>query len=125
MPDMDVLVWNSDSDGDAQPREAHLYEILSPSHFTLVLVSAENTTDLPLTWEEQISPWQEILRTQRIASALTQKEAKVQFDSFFGSGQSLLLVRPDSYLGFVGGQDVPTLIKWLNQWFPATTNLIN
>ena len=122
LPDMDVLVWNSDSSGDAQPREARLYEILDPSYFTLLLVSAENTTNLPLTWKEQLSPWQKILKTQRIASALTPKEATVQFDSFFGSGQSLLLVRPDSYLGFVGGQDVSALIKWLNQWFPPTAN---
>lgn len=122
LPDMDVLVWNSDSSGDAKPRAARLYEILDPSHFTLLLVNVENTTNLLLTWEEQLSPWQKILKTQRLASALTPKEATVQFDSFFGSGQSLLLVRPDSYLGFVGGQDVSALIKWLNQWFPPPAN---
>lgn len=123
VPDLEVSVWNSDSSGNAQPREAHLYEILDPSHFTLLLVGDRNTPDLPPIWEEQLSPWQQILSTKRITSIPTQGEAKVQFHSCFGSDRSLVLVRPDSYVGFVGDQDaLPALIKWLNQWFSSTAN---
>jgi hypothetical protein len=123
VPDMDVLVWNLDSSGDTQPRKAHLYEILDPSRFTLLIAGGESTTDLPPTWEEQLSPWHGFLKIQRIASALTQPEAKVQFDRSFGRGQSLVLVRPDSYLGFVGNQDaLPALTEWLSRWFPPAAN---
>lgn len=123
VPDMDVLVWNLDSSGDAQPRKARLYEILDPSRFTLLVAGSESTMDLPPTWEEQLSPWHGFLKIQRIAPVPTQGEAMVQFDSSFGSSQSFALVRPDSYLGFVGDQNaLPALAKWLSRWFPQTAN---
>ncbi|MDF5733501.1 MAG: FAD-dependent monooxygenase [Rhizonema sp. PD38] len=123
VPDMDVLAWNLDSSGDTQPRKARLYEILNPSCFTLLVAGGESTTDLPATWKEQISPWHGFLKLQRIAPTLTQAETKMQFDSAFGSSRSLFLVRPDSYLGFVGNQNaIPALIEWLGRWFPPTAN---
>lgn len=123
VPDRDVLVWNLDSAGDTQPRKAHLYEILDPSRFTLLVAGGESTSDLPPTWKEQLSPWDGFLKLQRIAPAPNQPEAKVQFDRSFGSGQSLVLVRPDSYLGFVGDQDaLPALKEWLSRWFAPAAN---
>ncbi len=126
MPDLDVLVWNRDTWGDAQHEESHLYEILDPSLCTLLITGGDMTTDLPLTWKEQFSPWYGVLKTHQIAPAPNQPAAKVRFDKSFGNGQSFLLVRPDSYLGFVGGQDaLPELIKWLKKWFPSAANQSN
>lgn len=123
VPDMDVLAWNLDSLGDTQQRIAHLYEILDPSRFTLLVAGGESTTDLPPSWKEQLSPWLGFLKLQRIAPAPNQPEAKIQFDRSFGSGQSLVLVRPDSYLGFIGDQNaLPALTEWLSRWFPAVAN---
>lgn len=123
VPDMDILAWNLDSLGDTLARKVRLYEILDPSCFTLLVASGESTMNLPATWKEQISPWLRFLKLQRIAPALTQPEVKVQFHSAFGRGQSFAVVRPDSYLGFVGDQDaLPALIKWLGRWFPPTVN---
>ena len=125
VPDLDVSVWDSDS-GNAQPREAHLYNLLDPSHFTLLLVGDRNKPDDLPPWEEQLSPWQRILSAKRITSIPTQGKAKVQFHSCFGSDRSFILVRPDSYVGFVGDRDaLPALIKWLNQWFSSTANRSN
>ena len=122
VPDMDVLVWNLDASSDTRSREAHLYEILDPSRFTLLVAGGESTTDLPPTWKEQLSPWHGLLKLQCIAPVPNQLEAKVQFDRAFGSAQSLVLVRPDSYLGFVGDRDVAALTEWLSRWFPPAAN---
>ncbi|MEH2412902.1 FAD-dependent monooxygenase [Nostoc sp.] len=123
MPDMDVLRWNLDSLSDTQPRKMRLYEIIDPSCFTLLVAGGESTTDLPATWKEQLGPWHGFLKLQRIAPASTQPEAKMQFDSAFGSSQSLFLVRPDSYLGFVGNQNaLPALTEWLGRWFSPTAS---
>lgn len=122
VPSMDVLVWNLDASSDTRSREAHLYEILDPSRFTLLVAGGESTTDLPPTWKEQLSPWHGLLKLQYIAPVPNQLEAKVQFDRAFGSAQSLVLVRPDSYLGFVGDRDVAVLTEWLSRWFPPAAN---
>lgn len=123
VPDLDVLVWSRDALGKVQPRESRLYEILDPSRFTLLVADGDSTTDIAPPRLEQFSPWQGFLKLQRIAPAPTQPEAKVQFDSSFGSGQSLLLVRPDSYLGFVGDWDaLPALTEWLSRWFSPAAN---
>ncbi len=123
LPDLDVLVLSRDALDDAQPHGSRLYKLLDPSRFTLLVTDSESTMNLPPTWENRFNPWQEFLKLQRIAPALTQPEAKVQFDSSFGRGQSLLLVRPDSYLGFVGDLDASSaLTAWLSRWFPPTAN---
>ncbi len=125
VPDLDVLVWSHDV-GDAQPSESHLYALLDPSFCTLLVTGSAMTSDFPLTEAEQLSPWDDILKMYRIAPDSNQPAAKVRFDSSFGNDRSLLLVRPDSYLGFVGGQDaLPELIKWLTKWFPAATDRFN
>ena len=122
LPDLDVLVWDSNVSEETQPREEQLYKLLDPSHFTLLLVGDPKTSALSPIWNEHLTRWQHILRTKRIAAAPTQPEAKVQFHQDFGSGQSFVLVRPDSYLGFVGNQDMPALTEWLNRWLPLATN---
>lgn len=119
VPDIDIRVWNFNASGEAQSRETLLYELLDPSDFTLFVAGGGGPTDFPQTWEEQFSPWHGILKMQSITAA-AQADAKVQFDRSFGNSQSLLLVRPDSYLGFVGAQDaVSELLGWLDRWFPG------
>ena len=84
-----------------------------PTGMTAAIVAGgESTTELPPTWKEQLSLWHGILNLQHIAPVPTQPEAKAQFDKSFGRGQSLVLVRPDAYLGFVGEQTaLPSLIE--------------
>ena len=42
-----------------------------------------------------------------------------RFYRAFGSGQSLMLVRPDAHVCFAGRQKaLPHLVTWLNTWFP-------
>jgi 2-polyprenyl-6-methoxyphenol hydroxylase-like FAD-dependent oxidoreductase len=124
VPDLDIVVWSRDA--LTQPRAAHLYEILDPSFCTLLVTSSDPTTDFSVTGSEQLRPWDGVLKMYRIAPAPSQSAAKVRCDRSFGNGQSFLLVRPDSYLGFVGGKNaLPELIKWLNQWFPAVANRSN
>lgn len=119
LADLDVLVPGSEPAGDSTDREAHLYELLDPSRFTLLatgLVTGEQTDS---SLEQHLEPWQRMVQMQYIAPVPTQGDAKAQFHSIFGGSRSLILVRPDSYAGFVGGQDDWLALKqWLCRWFP-------
>lgn len=114
VPDLDVLVVQADS----QPREASLHTLLDPTGLTLLVAGGE-PNPFPPVWQESLKPWQSLLTTQYIRSA--EPETNNAFSRSFGSGQSFLLVRPDSYLGFVSGENqLPALIDWLKRWFPPT-----
>ena len=44
---------------------------------------------------------------------------QLRFSRAFGGGQSLMLVRPDSHVGFAGlPKALPRLVTSLNTWFP-------
>ncbi|WP_324676301.1 FAD-dependent monooxygenase [Hymenobacter sp. GOD-10R] len=104
----------------AQSHEATLQVLLDPACFTLFVVGDESKAALPYDWVEQLRPWQDMLRIYHIAPASSSAEATAQFKQAFGGSQSLLLVRPDAYLGFVGGQhEFHSLLGWFQQWFPA------
>jgi 2-polyprenyl-6-methoxyphenol hydroxylase-like FAD-dependent oxidoreductase len=112
VPNLQVSFWEDDA-----LREAPLYDLLNPSCFTLLLVGDSNTT-FSSTKDEVVYPWQPMLKVKHITAA-TSKEAAFQFHDAFGSDRGLLLVRPDSYLGFVGGfDDSLALSEWLSRWFP-------
>ena len=106
LPDLDVLAWNA-----AAARSAtSLYGCLDPSRCTLLSVG-----DLP----PGAAAWPPFVQTRRVA-APADPEAAAAFTHAFGTGRGFWLVRPDAYLGFVGGpDDLPALFQWLGRWFPA------
>ncbi|WGV26844.1 hypothetical protein [Halotia branconii] len=115
LPNFEVSFWDA-------LREAPLYKLLDPSCFTLLLVGDRNTTAFASTRDEVVYPWQPMLKVKHITAA-TSKEASFQFHDAFGSDRGLFLVRPDSYVGFVGDQNaVPALTEWLSRWFPLAAN---
>jgi hypothetical protein len=67
--------------------------------------------------QSSLSPWKDLLETYNIAPAAN---ADQQFKSIFGSGPSLILVRPDGYAAFTGAANsLGSLAQYLKSWFPA------
>jgi hypothetical protein len=54
----------------------------------------------------------------RIAPASGRPEEFLRFTEAFGDKESVVVVRPDAYVGFTGRQHaVPDLARWLGKWF--------
>ena len=118
LPNLDVAFWENDA-----LHEAPLYDLLDPSRFTLLLVSNDpNTAAFSSAKDKAIYPWPPMLKVKQITAVTSKESAKEsasQFHDAFGSSRGLFLVRPDSYLGFVGDfDDLPALAEWLSRWLP-------
>ena len=120
VPDVNVALWSKGVSDMIQSCDTRLYELLDPSRFTLLVIGGERTSGFLSRWEEQLKSWIGVLTVQGIEPVHSQPEAKGLFEHFFGVKPSLLLVRPDSYLSFVGEQNaLPTLTQWFELWFNA------
>ena len=112
------LVAHTASSPNPQPKR--LLELLNPSRFTLLVhrgARAEPVGDLGL------EPWSSLLDRLDISPDPARLDA---FHELFGRDQGFYLVRPDAYLGFVGGShSAAALRSWLTHWFPAQTTPTN
>jgi len=103
-----------------KPSFGTLYELLNPSLFTLFVTRSESSTESSAPLEGQLLPWKSILQVFNITSY---SEDKGQFETCFGTKPGLFLARPDSYLGFMGGERSRlALVQWLNRWLPPVSN---
>lgn len=115
LPDIPVLA----SVFGGQPRQVQLRELVMPSRLTL-LCAAETLGAPQGCLVKQIAPWQAALRAYQIAPLPGQVEAQLAFRSCFGSGPSLVLVRPDFCVGFAARQQAAEhMFSWLSRWFPV------
>jgi hypothetical protein len=58
------------------------------------------------------------MQAYRIAPASGRPEEFLRFTEAFGGKESVVVVRPDAYVGFTGRQHaVPDLARWLGKWF--------
>ena len=99
----------------AGPGAVPLYALLDPSRLTLLHTGPH---PLPADWLAQLHPWQAQLGVQSVAPAA---EATVPFAEAFGSGEALVLVRPDAYAAVVARADAAgraTVLAWLQHWLP-------
>jgi 2-polyprenyl-6-methoxyphenol hydroxylase-like FAD-dependent oxidoreductase len=120
VPDMPVLASDLGAPAGSRPREMRLHELISRSKLTLLLADAASSAALP-GWPKQLRPWRELMRGHAVLPAGDPGE-QVRFFRALGDGQSLMLVRPDSYVCFAGRRKaLPHLLTWLNNWFPPVT----
>lgn len=100
------------------PGLGDLYGQLNPSLFTLLVTPGK--FEIP---RESLTPWEGLLQIHKIEPPRDAPEANPQFEQCFGNKAGLFLVRPDSYLGFVGsGSDFSALLDWLNRWLPPAAS---
>jgi len=118
VPDLRVLVSDLGAPAGSGPREVWLHELIGRFPLTLLLTAGAGSAAPPLTWPGPLGPWRELMAGHLIRPARGHEE-ELRFCSVFGEGQSLMLVRPDSYACFAGRlKALPRLLTWLSHWFP-------
>jgi len=120
VPEIRVLACDAEGRADARPREMWLHELLDPSHLTLLFTAATASAAPPAAWQGQIRAYPRKMRAYHISPSPGRQMEQFTFTQAFGGRHCLLLIRPDSYVGFAGKQNaIPKLAAWLSRWFPA------
>ena len=92
-----------------------LYQLLAPDRFTLLLIQGVNREAVA----DPVSPWEDLVRVVAVETP-TEPADRKPFAEAFGSKAALALIRPDSYVGFLGDETaVGPLVAYLQQWFPV------
>ena len=119
VPDMQVQLLDRDSTQPA--RSVRLWSLLDISRLTLLYVRPDEPGALHAEVQSKLGQWRELITSCWIAAPgeLTPAEHK-RFVAAFGPGALLVLVLPDSYIGFLAsGQRVDELHSYLRKWFTA------
>ncbi len=124
IPDLDLLVLNQPGTTRRAPRRARLFSLLNPSKFTLFYVNVDDATDLHGQVQSKLASWHSFIDGHQIAP-VEDETGKKHFVENLGKSPALVLVRPDSYAGFIGRDEhLPQLAAYLQKWLPqkAKTN---
>ncbi len=121
IPDMTVTAMGSGhAPGMAPPRSVRLFRLLDPSMVTLLFVNVADPAEFHRRIQEGLGEWPDFLRSQWIAP-VEESDEHAHFLDGFGSRPAIVLVRPDDYIGFLGGEScVPKLVAYLKKWFPVS-----
>jgi 2-polyprenyl-6-methoxyphenol hydroxylase-like FAD-dependent oxidoreductase len=111
----DVSVLSRMAHGDAW-QERSLFGLLDPSRFTLLVVHPERSDAGGVDWCTAVRPWP-VIRVVGIAPPWD-ADALARFHETFGRSAGVFLVRPDGYVGFVGGKHASAshLDAYCSQW---------
>ena len=117
VPDMRILTRDPGAPAGSPPRAMRLHELINPSRLNLLLADDTGPAETP-DGLEQLRPWRELMAVRLVAPVPDVGE-QLRFSRAFGSGQSLMLVRPDLHVCFADRpKTLPRLVSWLNTWFP-------
>jgi nicotinamidase-related amidase len=118
VPDMTLRVMNKAGSAEQAPREVCLFSLLDPSRFTLFYVNVDDPAELHAEIQAKLAAWRSFIDGYQIAPVESNAVENKHFTSVFGSSPGLVLMRPDSYVGFMGEADsVPHLAAYLQKWF--------
>jgi hypothetical protein len=95
-------------------QERSLFEVLDPGRFTLLVVHAADADGLD--WCGAVRPWP-VVRVVGIAPPSSSGDL-ARFTRTFGRTRSVVLVRPDGYVGFAGGEHATPadLARYCQRW---------
>jgi 2-polyprenyl-6-methoxyphenol hydroxylase-like FAD-dependent oxidoreductase len=112
MPDISLMVRNKPHSTEQDSRSARMFSLLDPSKFTLLY----SNVAVPPGVEANIAPWRSLIESYQISPLDASVEHK-HFTDKLGNSPSIILVRPDSYIGFIGDENsVPQLAEYLVKW---------
>ena len=104
-------VMQTSGAGAAEP--AKLQALIRTDVMTLLVVAGAESAALT----EKLGAWKDQLAMVQVVAA---EDSTDGFTDFFGSKPSLVLVRPDGYAAFVGGDDSASqFVDYLSTWFPT------
>jgi hypothetical protein len=114
----DLLVLRRVAHGDVW-QERPLFGLLDPVRWTLLVVHPKASAAAIEASCEAVRPWP-VIRVVGIASP-PDAAARARFHAIFGRSRGVLLVRPDGYVGFVGGEHASArhLDAYCRRWLIA------
>jgi hypothetical protein len=119
VPDISLMVRNKPQSAEQEPHSARMFSLLDPSKFTLLYVNVAVPGALHAGVEANLAPWRDLIESYQISPV----EASVEHEHFtdkLGNSPSIILVRPDSYIGFIGDENsVPQLTEYLAKWMTS------
>lgn len=107
--------------GPAEPPR-RVYELHAPDRFTLLLVGGDD----PEAWRVEVEatcvgPRDDLVRTLAVGPPADPDERQT-FLAALGDRPALVLIRPDSYVGFLGrGDEGADLADYLRRWLPVAS----
>jgi 2-polyprenyl-6-methoxyphenol hydroxylase-like FAD-dependent oxidoreductase len=116
MSDIPLMVRNKPHSVEQEPHSARMFSLLDPSKFTLLYINVAVPAALHAGVEANLAPWRDLIESYQISPVEADVEQK-HFTDKLGNSPSIILVRPDSYVGFIGDENsVPQLAKYLGKW---------
>jgi hypothetical protein len=107
-------VIGGDGEAERHPEPRRLFQLLSTVNFTLLFANLKNAEAMHRSVQSSLAPWKALLRVHSIMPASTERQ---RFQSLFGSGASMIMVRPDGYAAFTGSdRSMDSLVSYLSSW---------
>lgn len=98
-----------------QRHETRLADLLDPSRFTLLVISPGRASELHAQAMNSIEAWHDLIVVEQVEAAEGQEHRRYREN--FGTLPSLVLIRPDAYIGFRGGEhSVSHLANYCRAW---------
>ena len=114
LPDLAATVLGPDHPVAPQ----RLFELLAPERFTLLLTSGPDPAGWRVRVEAVVAPWADLIRVIPVGPT-DNPEDHHGFVAALGDRPVLVLVRPDSYVGFLGDESAAAgLVEYLRRWLP-------
>ncbi len=112
VPDFPLQVVRA---SDAKENQT-LFKLLNPSRFTLLFVGISDAPTLHVQISQKLALWHELIEGIQIEPPNGEEEHK-RFQDYLGSSPAMLLIRPDGYIGFQGGEhSVSELADYCRSW---------
>ena len=93
-----------------------LFNLLNPCQFTLFFVGISDAPTLHAQISEKLALWHDLIEGIQIEPPNSEQEHK-RFQDHLGSKPALLLIRPDGYIAFRGGDhSLSELIEYCSSW---------
>ena len=116
LPDLRVVVLNKEGSTDQQPETSSIFHLMDPSGLTLFYSNISEPSKTHARINSALGAWHRLMRGHQIAAG-SDIDGKV-FKDLFGAASSILLVRPDGYIAFVGNEEaIPQLAEYCEKWF--------
>ena len=95
-----------------------LHELLAPERCTLLVTQGTDPATALPAGADQFTTWADLIQVIPIGPAGEQAD-RDQFVATFGRHPAHALIRPDSYVGYLGElAAIPKLVAYLQHWFP-------